>query len=135
LKTVGIDMSQPWIQKAGEWLRKVQKEDGSFGESADTYENPELKGIGPSTPSQTAWGTMALMAIYGPEDPGVRKGIHYLLDTQTETGNWEEPWFTGTGFPRVFYLRYHLYRLYFPIMCLGRWEKAVRSRQPADSGQ
>jgi len=125
LKTVGVDMNQPWIQKAGSWLRKVQKEDGSFGESADTYENPELKGTGPSTPSQTAWGTMALMAIYGPEDPGVRKGIRYLLDTQTDKGSWEEPWFTGTGFPRVFYLRYHLYRLYFPIMCLGRWQKAV----------
>ena len=134
LKTVGIDMDQPWIQKAGEWLRKVQKEDGSFGESANTYENPELKGVGPSTPSQTAWGTMALMAIYGPEDPGVRKGIRYLLDTQTDTGNWEELWFTGTGFPRVFYLRYHLYRLYFPIMCLGRWEKAV-SRTLRDSDQ
>ena len=71
---------------------------------------------------------MALMAIYGPEDPGVRKGIRYLLDTQTDKGSWEEPWFTGTGFPRVFYLRYHLYRLYFPIMCLGRWQKAVDSR-------
>jgi squalene-hopene/tetraprenyl-beta-curcumene cyclase len=128
LKTVGIDMKQPWIQRAGEWLHKIQKMDGSFGESADTYENPELKGSGPSTPSQTAWGTMALMAVYGPDDPGVRRGIRYLLDTQTDTGNWEEPWFTGTGFPRVFYLRYHLYRLYFPIMCLGRWLKATDSR-------
>jgi len=126
LKTAGIDMSQPWIQKAGAWLRSVQKEDGSFGESADTYEDPELKGSGPSTPSQTAWGTMALMAIYGPHDPGVVKGICYLLDTQIESGSWEEPWFTGTGFPRVFYLRYHLYRLYFPIMCMGRWQKEVQ---------
>jgi squalene-hopene/tetraprenyl-beta-curcumene cyclase len=126
LKTIGIDMNQPWIQKAGAWLRSIQKEDGSFGESADTYENPELKGTGPSTPSQTAWGIMALMAVYGPNDPGVLKGIRYLLGTQTQSGSWDEPWFTGTGFPRVFYLRYHLYRLYFPIMCLGRWENEVQ---------
>ena len=121
LKTVGADMSHPWIQKAGSWLRIVQKEDGSFGESADTYEDPSQKGIGPSTPSQTAWGVMALMAICGPNDPDVLKGIRYLIDTQLETGSWNEQWFTGTGFPRVFYLRYHLYPLYFPIMCLGRW--------------
>ncbi len=121
LKTVGVDMNQPWIQNSGSWLRSIQKEDGSFGESADTYEDPSQKGIGPSTASQTAWGTMALMAIYGPDDAGVRKGIRYLMKTQTESGTWDEPWFTGTGFPRVFYLRYHLYRLYFPIMCLGRY--------------
>jgi squalene-hopene/tetraprenyl-beta-curcumene cyclase len=121
LKTVGADMKQPWIQKAGSWLRSVQKEDGSFGESADTYEDPSLKGKGPSTASQTAWGTMALMAIYGPGDPDVIRGIRYLIDTQLESGSWDEAWFTGTGFPRVFYLRYHLYCLYFPIMCLGRW--------------
>jgi squalene-hopene/tetraprenyl-beta-curcumene cyclase len=121
LRNVGVDMGLPWIQKAGAWLRSVQKEDGSFGETADTYENPSLKGSGPSTPSQTAWGTMALMAIYGPHDFGVHQGIRWLVDTQLATGSWEETWFTGTGFPRVFYLRYHLYRLYFPIMCLGRW--------------
>jgi squalene-hopene/tetraprenyl-beta-curcumene cyclase len=132
LKTVGINMDLPWIQKAGAWLRSIQKEDGSFGESADTYENPELKGLGPSTPSQTAWGTMALMAVYGPRDPGVLRGIRCLLETQTESGSWEETWFTGTGFPRVFYLRYHLYRLYFPIMCLGRWQEAV-NRTVGDS--
>jgi squalene-hopene/tetraprenyl-beta-curcumene cyclase len=129
LRTAGIDMSLPWIQKAGSWLRNAQKADGSFGESADTYEDPSLKGSGPSTASQTAWGTMALMSIYGPDDPGVVKGIRYLIDTQLESGTWDEPWFTGTGFPRVFYLRYHLYRLYFPIMCLGRWRKAVSRSQ------
>jgi squalene-hopene/tetraprenyl-beta-curcumene cyclase len=121
LKTVGADMSLPWVQKAGLWLRAIQHDDGSFGESADSYEDPALKGKGPATPSQTAWGTMALMAIYGPQDTAVEKGIRWLLNTQLPSGTWDEPWFTGTGFPRVFYLRYHLYRLYFPIMCLGRW--------------
>jgi len=125
LRTVGANMSLPWIQKAGAWLRIVQHEDGSFGESADSYEDPSLKGNGPPTPSQTAWGAMALMAIYGPNDPGVLKAIRWLLDAQLDSGSWEEPWFTGTGFPRVFYLRYHLYRLYFPIMCLGRWLRAL----------
>ncbi len=121
LRTVGLDMSLPWVQKAGAWLKNIQKEDGSFGESADSYEDPAVKGQGPSTASQTSWGVMALMAIYGPNDPGVQRGVRYLLDTQLESGSWDEPWFTGTGFPRVFYLRYHLYRLYFPIMCLGRY--------------
>jgi len=132
LKNAGADMSLDWIAKAGDWLRSVQKPDGSFGESADTYEDPALKGQGPSTASQTAWGTMALMAVYGPHDEPVVAGIRWLVETQLRedrpdsgdrAGSWHEPWFTGTGFPRVFYLRYHLYRLYFPIMCLGRWRR------------
>jgi squalene-hopene/tetraprenyl-beta-curcumene cyclase len=121
LRTVGFDMSAEWVQKAGEWLKAVQKPDGSFGESADTYEDASLKGQGPSTPSQTAWGVMSMMAIYGPYDPDVRRGIEWLTATQLDSGTWDEPWFTGTGFPRVFYLRYHLYRLYFPVMAMGRW--------------
>jgi len=127
LKTAGQDMSAQWVQRAGEWLRRIQKEDGSFGESADTYEDPSLKGQGPPTASQTAWGTMALMAVYGAEDPGVLRGLDWLCRTQLETGTWDERWFTGTGFPRVFYLKYHLYRLYFPVMCLGRWLGEVES--------
>jgi len=127
LQAVGVDMNQAWIQKAGHWLRRVQKEDGDFGESADSYEDPTLKGQGPSTASQTAWGTMALMAICGPADPGVEAGVRWLCHTQLETGTWEEKWFTGTGFPRVFYLRYHLYKLYFPVMCLGRYQRLISS--------
>jgi squalene-hopene/tetraprenyl-beta-curcumene cyclase len=121
LKTVGLNMNLPWVQKAGAWLRNVQLHDGSFGESANSYEDPSLKGKGPATASQTSWGTMALMAVYGAQDPGAKKGLQYLLETQLESGSWDETWFTGTGFPRVFYLRYHLYPLYFPIMCLGRF--------------
>lgn len=121
LKMIGQDMTAPWVRRAGKWLKSVQHEDGSFGESADSYENRHLMGHGPSTASQTAWGTMGLMAIYGPKDPAVLQGIEWLCDTQLESGTWQEHWWTGTGFPRVFYLRYHLYRLYFPVMCLGRW--------------
>lgn len=121
LKTIGQDMSQPWIQRAGQWLKSVQKPDGSFGESADTYDDPTLKGTGPSAASQTAWGAMTLLAVFGPHDEAVQKAIQWLLDTQLPSGTWDEPWFTGTGFPRVFYLRYHLYRLYFPVMAIGRF--------------
>jgi squalene-hopene/tetraprenyl-beta-curcumene cyclase len=123
LRAVGYDMSEAWVQRAGQWLRSVQKPDGSFGETANSYEDPSLRGTGPSTASQTAWGAMAMMSIYGPHDAGVQRAMQWLLDTQLENGNWKEDWFTGTGFPKVFYLRYHYYKLYFPIMALGRWLK------------
>lgn len=130
LQRIGCDISQPWIRKAGAWLKSVQKEDGSFGESANSYQDPALKGRGPSTASQTAWGAMALQAIFGRDDPAVGRAIQWLcaaqlVDATDDQGNppgsWTEHEFTGTGFPRVFYLRYHLYRLYFPIMALGRY--------------
>ncbi len=130
LRNVGVDMTEPWIARCGDWLRSVQKSDGSFGESADSYEDPDLKGVGPATASQTAWGAMALMAIDGPNHPDVRRAIQWLCDTQLQSGTWDEPWFTGTGFPRVFYLRYHLYRLYFPIMALGRWLEMTNDDAP-----
>ncbi|MEE9212309.1 MAG: squalene--hopene cyclase [Phycisphaeraceae bacterium] len=128
LRAVGHDMTVPWVERSGQWLRSVQNEDGSFGESADTYEDSSLMGQGPATASQTTWGTMALMAVYGPDDPAVQRGIQWLCDTQLESGTWDEPYFTGTGFPRVFYLRYHLYRLYFPIMCFGRWLGEIKTQ-------
>ncbi|MBI1374062.1 MAG: squalene--hopene cyclase [Phycisphaera sp.] len=127
VKNVGYDMSEPWVLKASAWLKSVQKEDGSFGETCDSYEDPSLKGVGESTASQTAWATMTLMAIHGPHDPDVIRGIEWLMSTQMDNGDWHEPWFTGTGFPKVFYLKYHLYRLYFPVMCLGRWKRLVES--------
>lgn len=130
LRSIGYDMSEDWVQKAGAWLKKYQQANGSFGESCDTYEDESLRGTGPATASQTAWGVMSLMAIYGPEDADVQRGIQWLCDNQLtqdhplsgdKSGSWYEPWFTGTGFPKVFYLRYHHYRLYFPIMAIGRW--------------
>jgi len=136
---VGIDPETPWIQQAGAWVKSVQKPDGSFGESANSYEDPATKGIGPPTASQTAWGAMILQEIFGPDDPDLRRAIEWLCETQlTEAqaldpeqnpdgdpaGSWHEPWFTGTGFPKVFYLRYHLYRLYFPVMAIGRYLSA-----------
>ena len=126
LRNVGQDMNADWIQKAGKWLRSVQMPDGSFGESCASYDDLSFKGKGESTASQTAWGTMGLMAIYGPSDPDVLRGIKWLRDTQLADGNWLELNFTGTGFPKVFYLRYHYYKLYFPVMCLGRWYHRIK---------
>jgi squalene-hopene/tetraprenyl-beta-curcumene cyclase len=123
LRAVGEDFSLPYIQKSGTWLKSVQMADGSFGETCATYDDPSLKGTGHSTASQTAWAAMALMAIYGPHDAAVTKALSWLATTQQDNGDWHEPWFTGTGFPKVFYLRYHFYRLYFPLMALGRYQR------------
>jgi squalene-hopene/tetraprenyl-beta-curcumene cyclase len=106
----------------------VQKPDGSFGETPLSYDDQSLKGTGPSTASQTAWGTMGMMAVLGPDNPAVKRGIDWLIKHQGADGNWEESFFTGTGFPRVFYLKYHLYRLYFPLMALARFRRLSTSR-------
>ncbi|HXE52486.1 MAG TPA: squalene--hopene cyclase [Tepidisphaeraceae bacterium] len=121
LRSVGCDMTQPWIQRAADWLRICQKPDGSWGETCQSYDDPSLKGQGESTPSQTAWGAMGLMAVAGAHDPAVEKALLWLAEHQRPDGNWDEQFYTGTGFPRVFYLNYHLYRLYFPITALGRY--------------
>ncbi|MDZ4831567.1 MAG: squalene--hopene cyclase [Phycisphaerae bacterium] len=135
----GEDKRQDWIQRAGRWIKSVQKADGSFGESANSYEDPRLKGQGISTASQTAWAAMILQEIYGADDADLRRAIAWLCATQLAAadaldpkknpdrdpaGSWVEAEFTGTGFPKVFYLRYHLYRLYFPIMAIGRYCRA-----------
>ncbi|MHC4969085.1 MAG: squalene--hopene cyclase [Planctomycetota bacterium] len=132
----GEDPQQEWIRRAGNWIKSIQKDDGSFGESANSYEDVSLRGRGPSAASQTAWAAMVLQAVFGREDDDLRRAIDWLVRTQLTReqaldpacnpdgdppGSWFEPWFTGTGFPRVFYLRYHLYRLYFPLMALGRY--------------
>jgi squalene-hopene/tetraprenyl-beta-curcumene cyclase len=137
LARIGVDMSEPWIRRAGAWLKSVQKSDGSFGESANSYIDPKLKGTGPATASQTAWATMTLMDMYGADDPCVERAINWLCDMQVHSwtnapdgftdplGSWHETEYTGTGFPRVYYLRYHLYRLYFPLMALARFVRGT----------
>ena len=127
LKSIGERMDRDYIRRAADWLRSVQKPDGSFGESCDSYEDPSLKGKGESTPSQTAWGAMGLMAVVGPKDPAVEKAIQWLVEHQGEDGNWEEDYYTGTGFPKVFYLKYHLYRLYFPLTALARYRRMMKA--------
>jgi squalene-hopene/tetraprenyl-beta-curcumene cyclase len=123
LRSIGADMTVAWVRKAADWLRGCQKLDGSWGETCDSYDDPSLKGTGASTPSQTAWGAMGIMAVAGPNDPAVQRAIRWLCDNQAEDGAWEEHFYTGTGFPRVFYLKYHLYRHYFPLTALARFHR------------
>jgi squalene-hopene/tetraprenyl-beta-curcumene cyclase len=119
LKQIGEDMSQPYIRKAVNWLISCQNSDGGWGETCYSYHEPAFSGRGETTASQTAWALLGLMAA-GEVDSGVvRRGIEYLCGTQNETGGWEERQYTGTGFPKVFYLRYHGYRQFFPMWALG----------------
>ncbi len=121
--------ARDYCQRAVAWLRMVQKADGSFGESLRSYEMPETKGQGPSTPSQTAWGLIGLLAGADLSDPAIVKAISYLLHHQKEDGSWSEPDFTGTGFPGVFYLKYHLYRNSFPVYALARYSNQSRGAE------
>lgn len=129
LAAVGYDMSSPRIQKAADWILSVQHEDGGWGETCETYADPSKKGQGPSTPSQTAWAVMCLMAAGRFEDPAVDRGIKHLLSTQLDDGTWEETEYTGTGFPKVFYLEYTLYRNYFPLQALGLYQRELERRR------
>jgi squalene-hopene/tetraprenyl-beta-curcumene cyclase len=130
LARVGIPASDPMVARALRWLESVQNADGGWGEGLDSYEDRARMGIGPSTASQTAWGAMGLLAYRGADDAAVRRGATWLLDRQVADGalggSWTEEEFTGTGFPRHFYLRYHLYRHYFPLMALGRFAAGGR---------
>lgn len=129
LTQFGLSPDDSRLQGAVDWLKSVQQADGGWGETARSYDEPDLRGQGPTTPSQTAWALMGLMAGGAVDAPEVERGIRYLQQTQTKDGTWEEAWFTGTGFPRVFYLRYHLYRHYFPLMALARYRKLKKISQ------
>ncbi len=126
LNTVRVSDADPMIRRGAEWLRSVQNNDGGWGESCRSYEDEKTAGQGPSTASQTAWGVMGLIAAGEVNSPAVERGIEYLLRTQNGDGGWTELHFTGTGFPRVFYLRYHFYCLYFPLFALAHYRNAVR---------
>ncbi|HUK23912.1 MAG TPA: squalene--hopene cyclase [Terriglobales bacterium] len=128
LEAMGVDEHEPYIQQAAEWLRMVQNPDGGWGETCGSYDDPSTKGVGPSTPSQTAWAVMGLLAANDTRSDSVAKGIAYLLRTQRKDGSWAEPYYTGTGFPRVFYLMYHMYRQYFPLIALTTYKKAMAGK-------
>jgi squalene-hopene/tetraprenyl-beta-curcumene cyclase len=129
LKAAGEEMSAPYVRRAVRWLTQKQNEDGGWGESCESYTDPRLAGEGPSTASQTAWALLALLAADGAGDAvaelAVERGVTYLVERQEEDGQWEEPQFTGTGFPGDFYIKYHLYRNYWPLMALGRYRAAT----------
>jgi squalene-hopene/tetraprenyl-beta-curcumene cyclase len=125
MKLIGEDMNKGWIRRGIEWFLRHQNADGGWGETIESYENPLMKGKGPSTASQTAWALMGLISASQTGSQSVRRGIKFLLDTQTPYGTWEEENWTGTGFPKVFYLKYHYYRHYFPMMALAQYRSAV----------
>jgi squalene-hopene/tetraprenyl-beta-curcumene cyclase len=133
LQSIGFDMQDPMVRRAVSWLRRVQQSIGGWGETCRSYDDPALAGQGKPTASQTAWALLALLAAGEHESDEVRSGIDYLMKTQGEDGSWPEHLFTGTGFPKVFYLKYHFYRLYFPLMALARYAQAISDQRSAIS--
>ena len=130
LNAAGVDMRRPHVRRAARWLAGHQNEDGGWGETCGSYDNAAEAGRGPSTASQTAWGLMGLLSVDRTAGDGlaaecVARGVRYLVESQEEGGQWHEPQFTGTGFPGDFYIKYHLYRNYFPLMALGRYASAA----------
>ncbi len=134
LDAIGIDHLEPQIQQAAEWIRMVQNPDGGWGETCGSYDDPNTRGIGPSTPSQTAWALLGLLAAGDDRSDSIAKGVRWLLTRQQTDGSWDESTgegaarqalFTGTGFPRVFYLAYTIYRDYFPLLALTTYKRAM----------
>ena len=153
LEAIGENMGQPYVRRAVQWLVEHQNSDGGWGESCASYVDPSLRGVGPSTASQTAWAIIALIAAGEADHPATAGGVNYLLTTQRPDGQWDEPYFTGTGFPgykkgarveRVpepgergfqgtelasgFMINYHLYRNTWPLLALGRYRNHLYSR-------
>ncbi|MFD7297975.1 squalene--hopene cyclase [Streptomyces sp. NPDC059897] len=121
LTAAGLPASHPAIRRAVTWLESVQNEDGGWGEDLRSYRYEDWKGHGASTASQTGWALLALLAAGERDSKAVERGVTYLAETQTEDGTWDEPYFTGTGFPWDFSINYHLYRQVFPLTALGRY--------------
>jgi squalene-hopene/tetraprenyl-beta-curcumene cyclase len=119
LIAAGVHASHPAVRRAVSWLQAHQNDDGGWGEDARSYDDPAWIGRGPSTASQTAWALLALHAA-GERSAAIARGVRWLVHTQRADGSWDEPQYTGTGFPCDYYINYHLYRLTFPIMALGR---------------
>jgi len=141
-------MSQPYVRQAAQWVIDHQNSDGGWGESCGSYVDLSLRGCGPSTASQTAWALLSLLSAGEAGHPAAEQGLRYLVETQQEDGSWDEPYFTGTGFPGYgvgkrlkvmpkpeesgyqgldmpagFMINYHLYRNYWPLLALGRYSR------------
>jgi len=128
LKAVRENMGQKCVYRAVDWLVDHQNPDGGWGETCETYADPDQRGKGRSTASQTAWALLGLMAAGKHQSQAVTRGIGYLLENQHEDGTWVEDLYTGTGFPRAFYLRYDLYRIYFPLLVLSQYRFSLEAK-------
>ena len=130
LHAVGVEREAPEMRRAASWLLSIQNPDGGWGEDASGYELEARRHVaGPSTASQTAWALLGLMAAGEAGHPAVARGVDHLMRTQGADGFWPEPQFTATGFPRVFYLRYHGYPKFFPLWALARYRRLTRQAQ------
>ena len=125
LEAIGEDMTQPFICKAVNWLKSKQNLDGGWGEVCESYNDRSLMGCGPSTPSQTAWALLSLFAAGEVRSIAASRGVEYLVATQKQDGSWDEDAFTGTGFPKFFMIKYHIYRNCFPLTALGRYRRLL----------
>jgi len=131
-----FDMECAQVKKAAAWLRGIQNVNGGWGETCASYKEPGLRGQGPSTPSQTAWALLGLMASGDFQSDSVQRGINYLVSKQNTDGSWPEPQFTGTGFPGHFFINYHQYRNHFPLTALGRYQQLQNiTRNPVEINQ
>ncbi len=126
MRAMNLNMNEPWLLKARAWLEEVQHEDGGWGERCNTYDDPVFKGQGPSTASQTAWAVMGLCAFDDPDNPALQRGIEYLIHMQNTDGSWTEHETTGTGFPKVFYLKYDIYRNSWPLLAFATYKKICK---------
>lgn len=131
LGALGEDPRETYIRKAVHWLEQTQNADGGWGEDCNSYDDVALAGAGRSTPSQTAWALIGLMAVGDVDADATKRGIDYLIRNRNAEGSWDEPEFTGTGFPRVFYLRYHGYSHYFPLWALGVYRRLSHGMETA----
>ena len=121
LVEAGVSPADPVIRRAVTWLEEHQNADGGWGEDLRSYVDDEFRGRGESTPSQTAWALLALLAAGERDGATVDRGVRWLIGTQRRDGGWDEEQYTGTGFPGDFYISYEMYRLVFPISALGRY--------------
>jgi len=135
LRALNLNMGQRWITRGRDWLESVQHADGGWGERCNTYDDPVFKGQGPSTASQTAWAVMGLCAFDDPRNPALIRGIEYLVRTQNADGSWSEDEITGTGFPKVFYLKYDMYRNSWPLLALATYKKLLDRQLARSNGQ
>jgi len=134
MRALNWNMKELWLLKARDWLESVQHQDGGWGERCSTYDDPVFKGQGPSTATQTAWAVMGLCAFDDPNLPSLKRGIEYLIRTQNEDGSWTEHEITGTGFPKVFYLKYDMYRNAWPLLALATYRNILEEAEAKANG-